>query len=50
MESAAELLPRGVVLNVILLPMEGDPGASAAYWMLAGRIGGTYTSPFRDWP
>ena len=50
MESAAELLPRGVVLNVILLPMEGDPGASAAYWILAGRSGGTYISPSRDWP
>ena len=50
METAAELLPRGVPVNVIMFPMEGDPRASAAYWILAGRSGGTYMSPSKDWP
>ncbi len=50
METAAELMPRGVPVNVIMFPMEGDPRASAAYWILAGRTGGTYMSPSKDWP
>ncbi|MYD97430.1 MAG: VWA domain-containing protein [Gammaproteobacteria bacterium] len=50
MLDAQQLLPRGVPVNVIMFPMEGDPGASSAYWILAGRTGGTYMSPSKDWP
>src|SRR5690606_25475291 len=34
-EQAVTRIPRGIPLNVILLPMEGDPMASAAYWQIA---------------
>ena len=47
---AANIWPQGVPVNVIMFPMEGDWRASAAYWILAARSGGTYMSPSRDWP
>ena len=47
---ATKLLPRGVPINVVMFPMEGDWEASARYWILAGRSGGTYMSPSKDWP
>ncbi len=47
---AMDLMPGEVPVNVILLPLEGDLLASAAYWVLAARSGGTYMSPSRDWP
>lgn len=47
---AAQALPRKVPVNVILLPMEGDPKAGAAYWELAQRTGGAYFNPSKDWP
>jgi hypothetical protein len=37
-------------VNVILLPMEGDPLAPAAYWTLARRTNGSFLVPARDWP
>ncbi len=43
-------LPPGIPVNVILLPMEGDPMASGAYWALARRTNGSFLSPARDWP
>ena len=39
-----------ILLNVILLPMEGDPMAPSAYWTLARRTRGSFLSPARDWP
>lgn len=49
-ERAMDELPRGVPVNVILLPMEGDPLAPGAYWTLARRSNGAFLSPARDWP
>jgi hypothetical protein len=49
-EDAAGALPRGVPVNVILLPLEGDPSAAAAYWVLAQSTKGSFLSPSRDWP
>ncbi len=49
-ERALARLPRGVAVNVILLPMEGDPMAPTAYWALTRRTGGVFLSPARDWP
>ena len=45
-----QVLPRNMPVNTILLPMEGDPGASAAYWQLALSSGGSFITPARDWP
>ena len=47
---AVKLLPKDMPLNPILLPLEGDPQASSAYWALAVATGGTYISPSEDWP
>jgi hypothetical protein len=48
--SALEQLPRGIPVNVILFPMEGDPMAASAFWRLAIATHGSYLSPSRDWP
>ena len=37
-------------INVVLLPMEGDPAAPAYFWRLGQSTGGAYLSPPRDWP
>ncbi|MDT8319491.1 MAG: VWA domain-containing protein [Xanthomonadales bacterium] len=47
---AIKNLPSGVPVNVVLLPMEGDPEAAYAYWRLAQLAQGSYVSPARDWP
>ena len=49
-EDAAKMVPPQVTFNVIMLPLEGDALASAAYWVLAANSGGTYMSPSEDWP
>ncbi|MEM7353153.1 MAG: VWA domain-containing protein [Acidobacteriota bacterium] len=43
-------LPRGVPINVILFPMEGDPLAASAYWKLAISTEGSFMAPAEDWP
>jgi hypothetical protein len=43
-------LPRGVPMNVILFPMEGDPDATDAFWKLARGSRGSFMSPSLDWP
>ncbi len=40
----------GVKVNVVLLPLEGDPGASVGYWLWAARTGGLMISPADSWP
>ncbi|MFT6267523.1 MAG: hypothetical protein ACJAVV_000321 [Alphaproteobacteria bacterium] len=40
----------GVRTNVILLPLEGDPQASALYWQWTSFTGGTFISPAGTWP
>ncbi|WP_440056718.1 VWA domain-containing protein (plasmid) [Pseudoalteromonas sp. T1lg65] len=42
--------PRGVRVNVILLPLEGESQASSAYWQWASATGGMMISPARTWP
>lgn len=48
--SALKILPGGTPVNIILLPMEGDPRASSAFWRLAQVTGGSYIAPAKDWP
>jgi hypothetical protein len=50
LERAVDELPRGVPINVILLPMEGDPMAAPAFWKLALATRGSLITPSRDWP
>lgn len=47
---AVENLPVNIPVNTILLPMEGDPAAAAAYWQLGVISGGSFITPSRDWP
>ena len=42
---AAERVPLGAPMNVILLPKEGEPNAAPAYWLLALRSDGGVFAP-----
>lgn len=43
-------LGANVVLNVILLPIEGDPQAAPEMWSWASATGGLLISPAESWP
>lgn len=47
---ALHQLPDNIPVNVILLPMEGDPMAAHAFWRLAIQSRGSFISPAEDWP
>ena len=49
-EAAIAKLPRGIPVNTILFPMEGDPEAAALFWQLALDTKGAFIAPSRDWP
>jgi hypothetical protein len=49
-ERALARYPDRVPANVILMPMEGDPSAPAAFWTLARRTNGSFLMPAKDWP
>jgi hypothetical protein len=51
MQKAVRSLPRQPPsVNVVLLPMEGDPAAPTYFWRLAQVTGGAFLSPPKDWP
>jgi hypothetical protein len=47
---ARERVPKGVPVNTILFPIEGDPFASSEFWKLAVATAGSFLAPARDWP
>lgn len=47
---ALKHLPEHIPVNTILVPMEGDPMASSAFWQLAQLTRGSYLTPTDDWP
>jgi hypothetical protein len=47
---AVNEFPRGVPINTILFPMEGDPEAAALFWQTALNTDGAFIAPSRDWP
>ena len=49
-EDALKNLPKGVPVNVILSPLEGDPMAASAFWQLAQITDGSFMCPTEDWP
>lgn len=49
-QEAVEELPEGIPVNIILMPLEGDPSAAAAYWQLAQFTQGSFLTPSKDWP
>ena len=51
MQDAVKSLPASAPpINIVLLPMEGDPSAPIYFWRLARATGGGFLSPARDWP
>jgi len=51
MQKAVRSLPRKPPpINIVLLPMEGDPAAPTYFWRLAQATGGAFISPPKDWP
>ncbi len=48
--AASKLLPAKVPVNVVLMPMEGDAYAAAAFWQMAVDTRGSLLTPARDWP
>ncbi len=40
----------GITVNIILLPLEGDPKAAKSYWDWASSTGGLLLSPAESWP
>lgn len=49
LHSIQSQMPR-VRTNIVLLPLEGDPQAAAAYWSWADLTGGLLISPAGSWP
>lgn len=49
-DNAVKQLPASIPVNTILLPMEGDAYAAAAFWKLAVATSGSFLTPARDWP
>ena len=49
-KQALQALPRGIPVNTILFPMEGDPMAAVLYWKLAVDTHGSFLTPTSDWP
>jgi hypothetical protein len=49
-EKAIGRLGKGIPVNTLLFPIEGDPDAAEAYWRLAIQTQGSFITPSRDWP
>lgn len=50
LRDAKKRLPKGVPVNIILLPMRGDPEAATELWELVIETGGALVAPAQDWP
>ena len=49
-EDAVNTLEKDTPMDVVMLPMKGDPGSTHAFWRLARRTSGSFVVPSRDWP
>lgn len=49
-EAARLVNNRSIPINIMLLPMEGDPYAASSYWRLAVNTQGSFLTPSSDWP
>ena len=50
LEAVKQLPQPAPPVNVVLLPMEGDPMAPWAYWSMAMYTRGAFLTPAYDWP
>ncbi len=49
-QAVREIRTLSAKMNVILLPLEGDPDAAFAFWQLSRVTGGRMLSPSEKWP
>lgn len=49
-QTVRESTRQGTQVDVILLPLEGDPDAVNQYWLWAAATGGMMISPASNWP
>ncbi len=49
-EDAVNTLEKDTPMDVVMLPMKGDPNSTHAFWRLARRTSGSFVVPSRDWP
>jgi myosin heavy subunit len=49
-QSLKDSAPKSVKVNVVLLPIEGDPDAANEYWKWTAQSGGLLISPAENWP
>ena len=49
-QTVIESAPSGVQVDVVLLPIEGDPQAVNQFWSWAATTGGLVISPAANWP
>ncbi len=49
-EAARLVNNASIPFNIMLLPMEGDPMAAAAFWQLSLDTRGSFLTPSSDWP
>ncbi len=49
-QTIAESTVKNAQINIILLPIEGDPDAINQYWQWSARTGGLVISPAANWP
>ncbi len=49
-QTIIESSPHGVQVDIVLLPIEGDPEAINQYWNWAAATGGLLISPASNWP
>ncbi|MGI9290346.1 MAG: VWA domain-containing protein [Gammaproteobacteria bacterium] len=50
LDQALDQLPRGIPVNIMLFPMDGDPEAAGLFWRLAIDTRGSFMTPSEDWP
>ena len=49
-DDAVNTLEKDTPIDVVMLPMKGDPLSTRAFWRLARRTSGSFVVPSRDWP
>jgi hypothetical protein len=49
-DQAYEQVAKGIPVNILLFPIEGDPRAASSFWQLAMATRGSFLSLSEDWP
>ncbi len=49
-DQAYDVVPKGIPINILLYPIEGDPRAASSFWQLSMATRGSFMSLSEDWP